>query len=133
MTKPKLPRLMLAVFFIAAGILHFVFPASYAKIVPDWLPWHAGLVVVSGLFEIAGGVGVLFDSTRRLAGIGLIALCLAVLPANVQMLQDAYAAGASSAWLALLWVRLPAQALLIFWIWRATLRQQAPSGPQHDI
>ena len=131
MTLPKLPRLLLAVFFIAAGILHFVFPTSYAKSVPAWLPWHAGLVVISGLFEIAGGVGVLFEATRRLAGIGLIGLCLAVLPANVQMLQDAQAAGASSAWLALLWLRLPAQALLIAWIWQATLRRP-PGWPALD-
>jgi uncharacterized membrane protein len=115
---------LLAVFFIVAGILHFVYPASYAKIMPHWLPWHGGLVVVSGLCEIAGGLGVLLAPTRRWAGLGLIALCLAVLPANVQMLQDAQAAGAHGPWLALLWLRLPAQLLLIAWIWRAAIRRQ---------
>ena len=83
------------------------------------------------MIEIAGGVGVLFEATRRLAGIGLIGLCLAVLPANVQMLQDAQAAGASSAWQAVLWLRLPAQALLIAWIWQATLRRP-PGWPALD-
>jgi len=89
-------------------------------IMPAWLPWHRALVVVSGLCEMAGGLGVLWHATRRWAGYGLIALCLAVLPANVQMLLNAQAAHASALWLTLLCVRLPLQILLIGWIWHAT-------------
>jgi uncharacterized membrane protein len=127
--KPSLPRLLLALFFVAAGVLHFVFPAQYASIVPPWLPAHHALVVISGLCEIAGGLGVLPQRTRAAAGIGLILLSLAVLPANVQMLLDAQTAGKATWMIALLWLRLPLQALLIWWIWRATqarrLRPQA--------
>ncbi|MEO8999169.1 MAG: hypothetical protein ABI227_13790 [Rhodanobacter sp.] len=118
--KRNLFRWLLALFFITAGTFHFLFIANYMGIMPSWLPWHRGLVVISGLCEIAGGLGVLWHATRRWAGYGLIALCLAVLPANVQMLLSAQAAHASGVWLTLLWVRLPLQILLIAWIWYAT-------------
>ena len=117
--KRNLSRWLLALFFIAAGILHFLFIANYMEIMPAWLPWHRALVVISGLCEIAGGLGVLWHATLRWAGYGLIAFCLAVLPANVQMLMNAQAAHASALWLTLLWGRLPMQILLIMWIWHA--------------
>lgn len=119
-TSENVSRLLLALFFVIAGVFHFAFTPSYMKIMPPWLPAHLALVVVSGLCEIAGGLGVLWHRTRRWAGYGLIALCLAVLPANVQMLLNAQTAGASAGSLTLLWVRLPLQFLLIAWIWRAT-------------
>ena len=119
-THPKLSQWLLALFFVMAGCLHFVFPANYLKIIPPWLPWHPALVWISGACEIAGGIGVLIPAIRRVAGIGLIALSLAVLPANVQMLLNAHAAGAASWWQALLLLRLPMQLLLILWIWKAT-------------
>ncbi len=118
--KQNLSRRLLALFFIAAGTFHFLFIANYMGIMPAWLPWHRVLVVISGLCEMAGGLGVLWHATRRWAGFGLIALCVAVLPANVQMLLNAQAAHASTLWLTLLWVRLPLQILLIAWIWHAT-------------
>lgn len=111
---------LLTLFFVVAGVLHFVFMPKYVSVMPPWLPWHRVLVIVSGLCEIAGGMGVAWPPTRRWAGYGLITLCLAVLPANVQMLINAQAAHASPALLGMLLIRLPLQALLIFWIWRAT-------------
>jgi uncharacterized membrane protein len=119
----KRSQIVLAIFFMVAGCLHFVFPSSYMKIMPPWLPWPFALVVISGIAEIAGGLGVLFQRTRRLAGYGLILLSLAVLPANVQMLLNAHAAASSLVWQTLLFMRLPLQLVLIFWIWRATQRQ----------
>jgi uncharacterized membrane protein len=118
--KQNLSRWLLALFFITAGTFHFLFITNYVGIMPAWLPWHRALVVISGLCEIAGGLGVLWQATRRWAGYGLIALCVAVLPANVQMLMNAQAMHASTLWLTLLWVRLPLQILLIAWIWHAT-------------
>lgn len=113
-------HLLLAAFFIVGGALHFVFPAIYASIMPPWLPWHRALVFVSGAFEMVGGAAVLFGWTRHLAGLGLILLSLAVLPANVQMLLNAHAAAKPLWWLMLLVLRLPLQFVLIYWIWRAT-------------
>ena len=76
---------LLGVFFIAAGVNHFVHAALYARIVPPWLPNAPLLVVISGTCEILGGIGVLIPATRRVAGVGLVVLLLAVFPANVQM------------------------------------------------
>jgi uncharacterized membrane protein len=106
----------LALFFTAAGINHFVHPAPYARAVPPWLPAPALLVQVSGIFEILGGIGVLVPKTRRFAGAGLIALLIAVFPANVQMAQhpELYADIAPAT---ALYIRLPLQLVLIAWVW----------------
>lgn len=125
----RLSRGLLALFFVIAGILHFIFPQQYMRVMPPWLGWHAALVLISGVAECAGGLGVLWSATRRQAGIGLLLLCMAVLPANVQMLQDAVAAH-KPAWLLLLLVlRLPLQLVLMGWIWQATRRSAAPARP----
>ena len=68
--------------FVAAGCLHFVQPQPYRKIVPPMLGHQAEIVVISGLAEIAGGVGLCLPQTRRAAGIGLVALLVAVWPAK---------------------------------------------------
>ena len=102
--------------------MHFVRPGDYAAIVPHWLPHAPLFVIISGVCEILGGLGVLLPLTRRLAGWGLIALLLAVFPANVQMLQLGYANHASALWKAALWLRLPLQLLLLWWVWRAAAR-----------
>ena len=115
----------LCALFIFAGTMHFVIPASYASIIPDWVPYPVGMVYLTGLAEIAGGVGLLIGRLRRAAALGLIALLVAVFPANVQMLQDAIAADASPLYQALLFLRLPIQPLLIVWVYRAFGRPQA--------
>lgn len=125
-------RLLLALFFVVAGVMHFVLPAQYAGTMPPWLPWHDELVAISGICEIAGGIGVLLASTRKAAGIGLILLCVAVLPANVQMLLDAQASGKAAWILALLWLRLPLQLLLMTWIWRATRQRACNRGSAYQ-
>ena len=116
-------RGLLAAFFIVGGVMHFVLPATYASVMPPWLPWHAALVAISGVCEIAGGIGVLLPRWRRAAGWGLIALSVAVLPANVQMLQDGLASGRPGWQIALLVLRLPLQAALIWWIWKVAARR----------
>ena len=115
-------RVLLAALFAVAGAMHFVTPGDYTAIVPHWLPQAPLLVSISGVFEILGGLGVLLPLTRRLAGWGLIALLLAVFPANVQMLQLGYANHASALWKTALWLRLPLQLLLLWWAWRAAAR-----------
>jgi uncharacterized membrane protein len=114
--------ILLAAFFVFAGAMHFVIPRSYERIVPGWLPNAALLVVVSGIAEILGGIGVLIPGVQRYAGIGLIALLVAVFPANVEMLRLARDAGAPFFAQAALWLRLPLQPLLVWWVWRATLK-----------
>jgi uncharacterized membrane protein len=75
-------------------------------------------VYASGVFEIAGGAGLLVPATRTAAAIGLILLLVAVLPANVEMLRLAQQRGASAAFVAACWLRLPLQPLLMWWVWR---------------
>jgi uncharacterized membrane protein len=115
-------RLLLALLFGFAGLMHFVVPAPYVAIVPPWLPAPRLLVAISGVFEILGGLGILVPRTRRFAGWGLIALLVAVFPANIQMLRLAYLANATLLWKVGLWLRLPLQPLVIWWVWRAAAR-----------
>lgn len=114
--------LPIALLFLAAGVLHFVTPQFFLRIVPPWVPNAELAVQASGALEIIGALGLLFARTRVAAGWGLIALLVAVFPANVYMLQQAIANGASGAAKAVLWARLPLQPVLIWWIWRAAIR-----------
>lgn len=109
---------LLSAFFVVAGALHFARPRMYMAIMPDYLPAHRALVLASGAAEIAGGVGVALAPTRRAAGWGLIALLVAVFPANLNM--SLHPARFARFPVALLWARLPLQALLIWWTRRAT-------------
>lgn len=118
----------IAIMFTAAGIMHFVAPGAYAQIVPRWLPAAPLLVAASGVAEIAGGLGVIPARTRRLAGWGLIALLVAVFPANIQMVVDAHRTGASPWMLALLWLRLPIQPLLVLWVYGAAVKPRPVEG-----
>ena len=112
-------RLLLGAFFLGAGSLHFLKPRPYVSIVPDALPHKRELVYVSGVAEIAGGVGVLAAPTRRAAGWWLIATLLAIFPANVNMAVNAERFSVPEP---LLWARLPVQGLLIAWVWRVAVR-----------
>ena len=118
MTRRRLP---VALFFLGAGVMHFVKPRAYEAIVPDALPARREIVYVSGVAEIAGGIAVLPAGSARWAGWWLIALLVAVFPANVNMAVNAERFRAVPE--ALLWIRLPVQALLIAWVWRAALRR----------
>jgi uncharacterized membrane protein len=113
-------RLVLSAFFVAAGLLHFVKPRPYVAIVPDALPHKRELVYVSGVAEIAGGLGVLAAPTRRAAGWWLILTLIAVFPANVNMAINADRFGSVPE--PLLWARLPVQGVLIAWVWRVAMR-----------
>lgn len=104
-----------------AGILHFIGADYYATIVPDWLPAPLLLVYVSGVAEIAGGIGLLIPATRRLAAWGLIALFVAVFPANIHMaVHHINPFGGEPPSAIVLWGRLPLQLVLIWWAYAFT-------------
>jgi uncharacterized membrane protein len=111
-------KYLLAVLFVAAGINHFVHPAFYLKMMPPYLPWHLALVYLSGAFEFLLGALVLFPRFTRLAGWGLVALLIAVFPANLYMAQNPHLFPNLSP--TGLWIRLPFQLVLIWWAWWAT-------------
>jgi uncharacterized membrane protein len=105
-----------AIFYIGAGTLHFFRPEPYLRIMPPYIPWHSAMVQVSGFFEVLGGAGLLIPRTRRAAAWGLVALLVAVFPANLYMATNPAEAGALSIAPALRWGRLPLQLVLIWWV-----------------
>jgi uncharacterized membrane protein len=124
-------RVLLALLFVTGGLLHFLVPGPFVQIVPPYLPWSRALVLVSGACEILGGCGLLVPRLRRAAGWCLIALLVAVFPANLHMaLGDVRVEGLDIPPL-LLWLRLPVQAVLIalaWWCGVAAGRVTSPSA-----
>jgi uncharacterized membrane protein len=108
---------LMALLYLAAGLMHFIKPGFFLKIMPPYLPAHQLLVALSGVAEVLLGLGLLFPATRSWAAWGIILLLIAVFPANVYM---AYAPPfqAISPWIR--WGRLPLQGLLIWWAWQYT-------------
>lgn len=118
-----LSRKALAAFFTTTGVLHFVIPRSYEAMMPPWLPAHREAVIVSGVAEIAGGAALVPRPTRRFARWWLLALLVAVFPANVHMAVNPEQVSGLDLdrvprWA--LWARLPLQPLAMLWVWRAT-------------
>jgi uncharacterized membrane protein len=119
--KPAL-RWLLTVFMVAAGVNHFISPDAYVAMVPSVLPAPRALVYVSGIAEIAGGLGLILPATRRLAAWGLIALFVAVFPANINMAVNDLPLGSRAVPAWALWGRLPLQLVLIAWAFWYTRR-----------
>jgi uncharacterized membrane protein len=117
----------MGVLYIVAGVLHFIATATYVSIMPPYLPAHRALVLISGGAEIAGGLGVLmpWPRVRQAAAWGLVALLIAVFPANLNMVTDHAKFAGVPLWAA--WLRLPLQAPLIWWAWRYTRREEVLS------
>jgi uncharacterized membrane protein len=112
-------KFIFALFFVLAGFNHFIKTAFYLKIVPPYLPWHLLLVYLSGVLEIVLGLLLLTRKFTRIAAWGLIALLVAVSPANIHMainhgLYPEYSVTA-------LWLRLPLQLVLMAWAYYYTL------------
>lgn len=111
-------RWLAALFFVAAGAGHFLWPFNYLKIMPPWIPSPLTLIYVSGFFEILFGALVLSLKTQKLAGWGLIMLLIAVFPANIHLALHPEIFPGIPAWVS--WARLPFQGVFIFWIWKVT-------------
>lgn len=110
-------RILASMGFATSGVLHLVRPEIFLRIVPPMLPAPGMLVFVSGVAEIAGAIGLWVPPLQRAAGIGLIALLIAVFPANIYMAvaHDKFAQFPQWA----LWARLPLQGVFIWAVWRA--------------
>jgi uncharacterized membrane protein len=121
-------RVLAAIGFVGAGTMHFLRPEFFRRIVPPVFPSPVALVAISGFFEIVGGLGLLCRPLRRAAGWGLIALLIAVFPANIYMaINPGRTAGSIPLWA--LWLRLPLQGVFVVWVWFVALsdasRQQS--------
>jgi uncharacterized membrane protein len=117
LTIKSVLRVLLAIFMITAGTLHWVTPDPFVKIVPSFLPYPLALVYISGVFEILGGVGLLVPPVSQAAAWGLIALFIAVFPANINMAVNRIQMDGIPDSDLLRWGRLPLQAVLIAWAW----------------
>ena len=126
MTRNLARRLGLAfvfLWFALGGIAHFAFTGIEERIVPPYIPWHHATVLISGVFELLGALGLLFKRTRRAAGWGLFALTIAVTPANIYMLQRPELFGIPY-WMLI--ARLPLQAALLALILWVCSQRTAP-------
>ncbi|MCP3168356.1 DoxX family protein [Myxococcus qinghaiensis] len=103
-------------FFIGAGVMHFAMPARYDAMIPPQLPSPRFWTLLSGVLEALGGVGLLMPRTRKLAALGLVALLLAILPANI------HEAAANQGTHVLpfpdgyFWLRIPFQLVYVAWV-----------------
>lgn len=117
--------------YVGAGALHFIATRTYTGIMPRYLPAHRELVLFSGAAEVLGGIGVLVPNTRisRVAAWGIIALLVAVFPANLTMITEHNRFPSVPLWAA--WLRLPLQLPLIYWAWLYTREQDAFGSRQY--
>ena len=122
--KSKLKKFviyLMSISYVGVGVTHFTHSEFFLNIMPDYLPWHLELVYLSGAFEILLGLLIVFKNTRKLAGWGLIALLIAVFPANIYLAQSDEAQQALEISKEMAIVRLPFQLLFIaiaFWFTR---------------
>ena len=80
---------VLAAIFVTSGVVHLVRPETYEPIMPQFIPAHREVVLVSGVIELLCAAGLLHPATRKLAGWASVAVLLAVYPANFKMAGDA--------------------------------------------
>lgn len=117
-------RYLLAAMMVLVGVSHFMNPAPFVRIVPPLLPFPLALVYISGFFEVAGGIGLLIPPLRKYAAWGLIALYIAVFPANIYMAIHQIPFGDAPQPVWVLWARLPFQFLFIAWAYWLTKPDQ---------
>lgn len=107
-------RFFLSICFLVAGANHFLNSEFYLPMMPGYLPLHQELILLSGFLEMLFGILLLFESTLGIARFGLVALLIAVFPANIEMaLHREHFPQYSPA---ILWLRLPLQAFIIWWV-----------------
>ena len=114
--------LCLSIFFCFIGFDHFVSPTFYLNIMPQEWPLKLEAVYISGLFEIIGGICILFSKLRKFAGWSLIALLIAVYPANIHMAINYHLFPDIS--LAMLYFRLALQFVFVYWVFSVTLSKR---------
>lgn len=92
-------RIVLAIFYVAAGIAHLKSPAGFIAITPDWVPFAQQVVLLTGIAEIAGAIGLFIPRFRKAAGIGLALYAVCVWPANFNhALNDIIIGGTDLGW-----------------------------------
>ncbi|MDF4222392.1 hypothetical protein PXC01_12385 [Maribacter sp. M208] len=104
---------LMGAIYIFAGIMHFIKPKVYLRIMPRYLPAHKALVLLSGVVEILLGMGLFFKATKNFSIYGIIAMLAVFLLVHFYMLSSNKASAGFPKWLLLL--RLPIQFALMYW------------------
>ncbi len=115
--RKEILRVFLSISLIIVGATHFIKPEQFVRIVPPQLPYPFELVYISGFFEILGGIGLLIPSVSVAAAWGIVALFIAVFPANINQAINSISIEGIPHHPWLYWFRLPFQAVLIAWAW----------------
>lgn len=113
---------IIAALFVGAGFGHFLWPGVFKPLVPPYLPRPLLLVYLSGLAEVAGGIGVLISPIRPYAGYGLILLLCALFPVHVYMAREPGHFPGIPLWA--LYMRVPLQFVLVAWVYWAACRPE---------
>ena len=132
-TRKEILRVFLAVPLIIVGVTHFTHTDQFVKIVPPQLPNPIALVYISGFFEILGGIGLLIPLVSVLAAWGIIALFIAVFPANINQAINSIPIDGIPDHPLLYWFRLPFQIPLIAWAWWYTKKPELQPGADEVI
>lgn len=119
---PAIQRYIIGVLFTLAGLLHFIKPRMYIRIMPDYIPYHKIMVYVSGVAEILGGIGLLLPAFQSYAAWGLILLLVIIFPANIDMAWKGFKRHGFATYTWILLARLPLQFLLIYWVFWAGIK-----------
>lgn len=104
---------LMALIYVIAGIMHFVRPKMYLRILPSYLPGHKLLVIISGVAEIIIGIAICFSATKNLAIYAIIVMLTFFLPAHFHMLFNKKASMGIAKWVLI--ARIPLQFALMFW------------------
>lgn len=106
---------LMAGIYILAGIMHFIKPKMYMRIMPRYLPNHKQLVYLSGLAEIALGLGLCITALRTISIYGIIAMLIVFLLVHFYMLSGEKASAGIPKWILIF--RIPLQFGLMYWAW----------------
>ena len=118
----KLNLFLISFFYILNGIFHFMFTESYLPIMPDFLPFHWELILISGVLEFLFGIGVIFKKFRNIALSGIIVILILFMSVHLNMLIPENSLGYSYS---LLIIRALFQFVLIYWAWMNRLKTTA--------
>lgn len=121
-TPQRVGRWVLGLVLIGQGVNHFIMTDVMVRMMPAALPAHRELVWLSGIAEIALGLLAMRPQTRVLAGWGILALLVAVFPANLNMALEADGWSEIPSWG--LWARLPFQLLFGWWAWTTCIARR---------
>ena len=121
----KISLIVMGVFYLLSGINHFISPENYLAIIPPYLPLHTMINYAAGIAEICGAVLLFIPATRSFAAWGIICMLIAFMPAHIYMVQQApMLMGTATITPLIAWLRIPIQALLIWWAYSFTAKKK---------